>query len=416
MISPKRMARFVAKMLVVLLPLLGIVLALNLLTEVYYRGAKWADLGTSWRLWAVLARNIVPSIVALLLAYLLAARFAQALYKIDSPGKAQSFVRRCLFGLPSFGPWLKIAEGVIGGEEDHILVSVGGPGHLVVYNDTAVLLERSGQFTQVNSANFVPLKPFEKVYAAVDLRVKRWVYPVSALSKEGIPIICEADISYQIDSEDNQPTEQSPFPFSESNVFTAATCTWIREANRPLKTRTMNWEGRVIISETEGNLRTLLSQYPLDRLIGFPSLGSENARERIRTELETRLRGAVPKLGARIVKVELGDIKVRDQITQQWIEFWQAKWESWTMEQQALGKADQIEQWENAKTQAQAMMLKSITAAFEPLLASKQKITSRLVLTRLFMVLSRAQADPLTQVYLPQEAITTLKLLKELTT
>jgi len=71
---------------------------------------------------------------------------------------------------------------------------------------------------------------------------------------------------------------------------------------------------------------------------------------------------------------------------------------------------------ENAKTQAQAMMLKSVTEAFDPLIASKEKITSRLVLTRLFMVLSRAQADPLTQVYLPQEAMTTLKLLKELTT
>lgn len=114
--------------------------------------------------------------------------------------------------------------------------------------------------------------------------------------------------------------------------------------------------------------------------------------------------------------MDLGDIKVQDAITQQWIEFWQAKWEGWVMEKQASGKAGQIEQWENAKTEAQAMMLKSITQAFEPLLTTRPKITSRLVLTRLFMVLSRAQADPLTQVYLPQEAISTLKLLKELTT
>ena len=214
MISPKRMAKFVAKMLAVLLPLLGIVLTLNLATELHYREAKWADLATSWHLWAGLARNMVPSMAALLLAYLLAARFTQTLYKIDSLGKAQSLVRRCLFGLPSFGPWLRISEGVIEGDEGNILVSAGGPGHQVVYNDTAVLLERSGQFTQVRSGDFVPLMPFEKVYAALDLRVKRWVYSVSALSKEGIPIICDADISYQLDSENNQPTEQSPFPYS----------------------------------------------------------------------------------------------------------------------------------------------------------------------------------------------------------
>jgi adenosyl cobinamide kinase/adenosyl cobinamide phosphate guanylyltransferase len=123
----------------------------------------------------------------------------------------------------------------------------------------------------------------------------------------------------------------------------------------------------------------------------------------------------VSTLGARILSVSLGDIKVEHEVTQQWIEAWQARWERWATERQALGQASMVEQVENAKTRAQVMMITDITEALRPLMTSSdQKITSRLVLMRLFMVLSRAQADPLTRVYLPQEAVNTLKLLNDM--
>jgi hypothetical protein len=333
---------------------------------------------------------------------------------MKSLAEARSFIYRCLFGLSKFGPWLRIAEGAPG-EQDHVLNQVGGPGHLVVYNDSAVLLERSGQFTRIAKKGFVRLEPFEKTYAIVDLRPKRWVYPVKAMSKEGIPITCEAEIASQIDDEGLQPTDEEPYPAPERKIFQAVVCTWIREANRPTQTRTMDWGGRVIISETEGSLRTILSQYPLDRLIGLAP-DSINPREEIRQELETQLRKGVPKLGAKILSVALGDIKVDHEVTQQWIEAWQARWKSWSAERQALGQAAQVNLVEDAKTRAQVLMITSITDALQQLMTpSEQEITAKVILARLFMVLSRAQADTLTRVYLPQEAVNTLKLLKDLT-
>ena len=134
----------------------------------------------------------------------------------------------------------------------------------------------------------------------------------------------------------------------------------------------MDWSGRVIISDTEGSSRSILSQYPLDRLIGL-SLDSANPREEIRQELEKQLRKSVPKLGAKILSVTLGDIKVDHEVTQQWIEAWQTRWERWATERQALGRAAQVEQVESAKTRAQVMMITNITEAFQSLLASEQE-------------------------------------------
>jgi len=409
MFNPEKLTSFLGRFLIVLLPTLAVLFGLSLVTELARREAA----EPSTQFWLAVVRDMVPGLMALMAIDLLAARFVQALYKTESLAEARSFMYRSLFGLAKFGPWLRITEGMSSGK-DQVLNQVGGRGHLVVFSDSAVLLERGGQFTRIAKKGFVRLDPFEKIYTIVDLRPKRWVYPVEAMSKEGIPITCEADVSYQIDNEDSEPTDDEPYPAPDSRIFQAATCTWIREANRPTETRTMDWTGRVIIGETEGSLRTILSQYPLDRLIGL-ALVSANPREEIRQELETQLRKSVPTLGAKILSVALGDIKVGHEVTQQWIEAWQARWERWATERQALGQASMVEQVENAKTRAQVMMITDITKALRPLVTpSDQKITSRLVLMRLFMVLSRAQADPLTRVYLPQEAVNTLKLLKDM--
>jgi hypothetical protein len=233
------------------------------------------------------------------------------------------------------------------------------------------------------------------------------------MSKEGIPVTCEADIAFQIDGGQQPPTEVEPYPATQEKVFTAATSAWIREASRIRQKRNMNWSDRVIF-EAECALRAILAQYTLDRLIGLMSPGTSNPREEIRAQLEEELSLQAPALGARILGVELGDIRAKDEVTQQWIEAWKSRWERWVTERQAMGKAKQAEQLENAKTRAQVMMLTTISEALRPLMQQEQIVTSKLVLTRLFMVLSRAPSDPLTRIYLPKEAMSTLQLLRDL--
>jgi hypothetical protein len=170
----------------------------------------------------------------------------------------------------------------------------------------------------------------------------------------------------------------------------------------------------MIVHEVDNRLRTILARHPLDVLIGLGSPDSEDPREAIRRELQRGLAAAAGRVGARIHRVELGDIRVRNEVTQQWIDAWKAEWKRWSVERRSLGKARQAEQMERARTRAQVMMLSTISDAFQPLVQEKRLVTSRLILARLFMVLSRAPSDPLTRVYLPAEAMKTLKNLREL--
>jgi regulator of protease activity HflC (stomatin/prohibitin superfamily) len=414
MINPAKMARFLGKLFLVLLLIFAPILGLVLFTELRVADTSIRDVAGSWRFWLLVGRDLVPAVIALLGVYILAARFVQRLYRLSSLGEARSYVHHSLFGLWSFGPWLRSAEGVLEGGPEHVLNRLGGPGHLVIYNDSAVLLERAGKFMRVQGKGFLGLEPFERAYGVVDLRPLRRVHEVFALSKEGIQIVCEADISYQIDTEAQEPTEEEPYPASDETVFRAATCTWVREANRPQESRTMDWADRVILSEAEGTLRTLLARCTLDQLIGLTDPRDRNHREEIRAALEGELRAGVAKLGAQILGVELGDIRVADHVTQQWIDAWRARWEKWVTENLALGRALQVEKLEEAKTRSQVMMIKAISSAFRPMRKKEQAMSSRLILARLFMVLGRSASDPWTRVFLPPEALNTLKVLQDI--
>lgn len=415
MFNPQRAARYLYRFVCIMLPVVGSLLALSLCTELLRHDIPWNEARRSASFWAGVARDMVPGLGALLAALLLAARFVQRLYGLPSLGEALAFVNRCLFGLWGFRPWIRAAGGVAEGDQDHVLIRGGGPGHLVIYNDTAVVLERGGQFTRVEFGGFPRLLRHERPQQVVDLRPLRRVHTVQAMSREGIPIECEADVCFQIERGDVLPTEDAPFPATADTVFQAATALWNQKAESPPWDRTLEWSDRIIFHETDNWLRTVLARYPLDQLIGLGGSDTRNPREDIRLELQRGLEHASSRMSVRIQKVELGDIRVCHDVTQQWIDAWKAEWKRWSVERRSRGSAVKAEQLERARTQAQVQMLTAIAEAFQPLVQEQKEVTSQLILARLFMVLSRSLSDPLTRVFLPMEAISTLKTLRGLT-
>lgn len=418
MINPKKLAQYYGRILAVLMPFVGVMFVLALVTERYARQQPWSEMRITPELCLALGRDLLPLALALAGAYVLAVRFVQGVYGLPTFSEGREVLNRLLFGQRAFGPWIRASEGELDDKEleKHVLSRVGGPGSLVVYADTAAVLEKAGRFTQVLTSGFPRLAPFEKVYATVDLRPMHQQYPVEAMSKEGIRVTCEADISYQLDNSGLVPNKDRPFPVEDRTVFKAAMATWIREENRPATQQVMDWSGRVILSETEGNLRSILARYTLDQLVGLVPSQTGAYREEIRQELETALQHAVPKLGARLLKVELGDITVQDEIAQQWLQAWRARWTAWSAERQALGQAMRISRVEDAKTRAQAMMIAQVANTFQQMAQRQQALTSRLILSRLVMVFGQTCSEPFSRVHLPPETMNTLKMLQDMIT
>lgn len=361
--------------------------------------------------WLEVVRDMLPGVVALVVAFEISAHFVRSLYDLDEMGDARGFLRRMLFGQTSFRPWLLASEGILKADKNHVLLRVGGPGYLVIYNDTAVLLQKAGRLTRIETQGFPKLEPFETVYDAIDLRPKRKRYPVSAMTKEGIPVTCEVDISLKIEDEGQALTKDLPYPAQKDAVFNAITSQWACDTDI-MSTGKLSWEDLVVAGYADAALRSILARYPLDQLIQPVKLedGQEKpSRQAIREELKEVIGKEALSLGVKILHVDLGYITMEDEVLQQWIEAWQTDWESWRRERQAIGEAEYTQQVEAAKARAQVDMIAAIAGAVQHSDIDDPRAASQRFLLRLITMLGGASDDPWTRAFLPSHVIRTLR-------
>jgi len=316
---------------------------------------------------------------------------------------------------------VRVSDGEVKTNDDHILTRVGGPGGIVIYNDSAVVLERGGRLTRVLGPSRIgTLKRFEKVRDAVDLRPMRWEYEVGALSKEGIPVTLCADVHFQIHMGHREPTQENPYPALEEAIFRASTSRCMRDADSGKDDQYLDWARCVILDETESILRSIIARYPINALVGLEPVPTSDAdhsrqavqeestagssatteakrenhpREAIQKELAQALREPAANLGAQINKVQLGTIKVSDEVIGQWIEAWQAR------------EAAREQLREQAKAQEKVDMITAVAQAFQQPVINNDLISYRRVVEGLIDVFEH---------FVPEAVADTVDQLREL--
>ncbi len=388
--------------------------------------------------------NFIPALVALIAIPWAAARFIHTLYDTKDNKEAHDFLHHRVFGLTAPDPIMIIKEGDIDVGKGSLFDRIGGRGFVVVHNNNALVLEKGGRLTRVMGPCLGFLDSFERIWEVVDLRPQRWVLTDNAMTKDGIPISCEADITFKIDDrfvdewgdvQIKQPVEANnkrtideeivkalgekgigtPLPYTDEAVFNAATSLWVRIRQPEHKEQLRKWTGRVVIGGVEGALRNILARYRLDWLLQPPRPGQkESPREEIRRLLEQQLEKAFPPgnpVGARILDVNLGKIDVKDErISTQWIDAWHSIWEQRAVESMAEGEA-QLARLQAAQVQAQAEMVLALTEAIRPLVTSDEARSSYELATRFVETLWWMSYSPGTRAFLPPD---TLRMLDEL--
>jgi hypothetical protein len=252
------------------------------------------------------------------------------------------------------------------------------------------------------------------------------VYPVFAMTKEGIPVRCEADLSFQIDDGPGEwgwPVHTDGlYPYSEEAVFKAATSVWIREPDHPEHKRT--WAGRVVIGFAEGLLRNILAEYRLDWLLVPPQSRQEHPREQIRERLEEGLHARVGKVGAKMVRVDIGPIEVRAReeettekleriIPRQHVAAWYADWEARALEDRAEKEAALL-RVDMARVQAQAEVIVEIIESLQDTIATRGVTEPYILAVRLVESLRWVSYNAIQHDFMPPEAAQRLKRLNEL--
>jgi hypothetical protein len=382
--------------------------------------------------WAPLALALasvhitLPVVGAMVAIPLLASPLLHKLYAAKNVEEAHDTLNRVVFGQFGRNPILIVKEGAFFVGKDTLPGRVGGPATLIVYDDTAVVTEQYGRLKRILGPGFFSLERFEKIWELIDLRPQRWVLEVFALTKEGIPISCEADISFQINDQPQEPGGKvhagGPHPFAEDAVFKAATNKWIREPER--EEPFLTWAGRVIIGSTEGLLRNILAGYRLDWLIAPPQPGQNPPREEIRQQLEEGLEESVGNVGAKLLNVELGaiEVKARDEetarqlaniVSKQWIDAWHADWEARTLTSRAEGEAELL-RIDMARIQAQVEMVVTLTEALQSTLETQGTIEPYILAMRFVETLRWMSYNTYAREFMPPEALRTLKRLQEL--
>lgn len=370
-------------------------------------------------------RVALPVVGACIAIPLLASHFFHKLYTTKDLNEAHDALNRAVFGKLWRYPYVVVSEAEIGYGKDSFAERVGGPATLIIYDDTAVVTEQYGRIKRVLGAGLQDAERFEKIWEAIDLRPQRWVYDVFALTKDGIPICCEADISFQID---DQPREsewqrvEGPYPYAEDAVFRAATSKWIREPE--CEDRYVTWAGRVMIGFTEGLLRNILAEYRLDWLVAPPQPGQKHPREEIRQRLEEGLQKTVGKVGAKLLSVEIGaiEVKARDEkttrqlseiIPKQRIDAWHADWEARALASRADGEA-QLLRADMARIQAQAEMVVTLTEALQSTIVSQGTAEPYILALRLVETLRWMSYNTITRKFMPPEVMQRLEQIQEL--
>lgn len=403
-----RLRHFLGNLSLIVIPFLSMAFALAVLTETLTQEGELPALFRSLDFWLAVGLDMLPMIVAMVLVLWFAGRFLKTVYCLDGWRQGMAFLLRSRCGLRQFRPSVRIQKGGFDEGGAEVLQKIGGPGHLVIYHDSAVVLEQGGRLSRVAGVGIVPLERFEKVYNIIDLRPQRGFCTVEAMTRDGIPVSWNVEIQYQIDAGGIAATDEMPYPMSERHVLRAATSKWVRKSG---ESDILDWKGQLVDVEVDRHLRTILSCRRLDQLIGLTE-DQDTARESIRTELEARLRDAAPRTAARILSVRLGNLRVDDAVTHEWVKAWKANWQNWSAKRLAHAEASYIHQYEIAKAEAQMQMIAQLAEALQKQLASRTisaQAVPQMVLMRLFSVLDRADFAPSSRVFFPTKTMDALE-------
>jgi regulator of protease activity HflC (stomatin/prohibitin superfamily) len=357
---------------------------------------------------ALLDRTILQYLLVANLAgtipFFFGAIFIKKLYGMDSFATAFGYLTDSLFDPSFYGTDVQadqeppsgygsgkgprrvalIVDGrlVPGGQRaaNRTIAWAGGPGKVIIPPDHAVQLERGGRLTRVVGPGVARLHRFEKVYKLVNLRHAIRSSQITALTRDGIPVTVELSVHACARGSAKPPSDNSDpphFPY-DPRAITQLTLNTLRD-----EAGYRDWEDRAIETSI-AVLHDVLASYSVDEI--FEALGAESdPRMEIQRQVLQGSSHLLQNTAIEITELWLGQFELPDQVTAQYVEFWQADWKRRDQAALAKGQAASIRELGRARAQAQKEIIEALTAGFQaaqeaiPEIPSKQLLALRLI-------------------------------------
>lgn len=358
---------------------------------------------------AIILIMLLPPLISSFLVSYMATRFVATVHNLP--------IREALnyWTLAAFGPpipfkdyeSLIVQHGEIDKKDRNLLVyRLGGPGILVAFSDSAVVLEHDGRLTRIVGPHVGFLQPFEQVRETIDLRPQVREVVAKVMTKDGFMVEADAKLTFQIEMDPNAPvTDQVPYT-PDPDALKRAT---LGQTNFN-KERVMNWADRVA-GNIDSTLRGIVSDYTLDELFTDP-----NIRSTIQTEMHNRLSRIAHNFGARPLDLQLSAFRLARQelnlkVQDQRVEVWKASRAGQALIEQAKGEAQAWAVRAQAELEVRKTMLQELTACLK---AVDPTVTRRLIALRMVETLEKMSSSPESGIFIPRETAETLEKLRDL--
>lgn len=323
---------------------------------------RWISIYFSWEV----NRYYIIPFAWLIIVMMLAGKYVQDIYYIQSYGVSLNYIFISLYGI--FYPLLQIKGGkkVLKEGEENTVDIIGGPGDIYIDPGSAVLIEGLTRPARVETHGKHMVTRYEKLGEIVDLTDQHGsVEKKTAISKDGITVTVQnIQFRYRIQGAYRRAgitgrTPRFPYPFSVRSIRKIA---YARQAT---KDGLSGWSGSVS-SKIEGEILKFIRQNPLDEVISLHS-GEKTLREQILQRLHRpEFRKTLSDNGTELLWFDIGYISFEEPLVEQeWINVWAAPWAGQAEVNKAEGDIQRTVQMDMARAQAQADALTALVHSLQ---------------------------------------------------
>lgn len=298
-------------------------------------------------------RHLLPLIVGWVLAQRAAVSLVQSLYQMPDRAAASDFLQRLRMGGIG-GKAVNLNAALLAERQKSVLLRVGGPGPVRVWAGEVAVTELNGRFRRVLGPGKHHLERFEYVLTLLDLRAQDRVEPdIRLITKDGLELTVDLHLSYRIHTGGEPVTPARPYPYDEAAARAAA------YAQTVLADNTVAYWNSLPQRLGRAKLVEIVSGYRMDEILPLTNTVTQPYLA-IQTELIRQLRIALQPSGIELMSVFISRMELPEEISDQYIKFWQVDWETRRRINEADGQASALEEMEIARAEAEMTMIQAI--------------------------------------------------------
>jgi hypothetical protein len=364
---------------------------------------------STWKSW----RYLIMPLASLVGAILLGARYIQEIYFLKSFRKVLHYFIASMFDI--FYPSVVIEDGKfkLKAGEENVVVSIGGPGNVVIRPGSVALFENTHNPTNTRAEGVHFLTRYEKIREKGSLEEQHGrIEQLASVTKDGVRVFAR-DIHFRyrilpnrhLRINDNLAEQEPPpqeDPQSEYSIYRHALrggrTPWvpypysIQAIRNMTYNRIVDSKGVVSWADTvrrqfEGEIRNYIRRNNLDQITApraFDHLENgwelRQPRQDIhRNYKDPSFRSRFREVGAELLWYGIGYFEVADsRVNDQRVDTWRAAWQGDTRKKRAYSEARRLAYEEQGRAEARAEVLMGIMEGLDASDLSDKQRTDRI--------------------------------------